>query len=296
MPAFDFSFSSYLSSRRLTVVAAIGFCLITSFANAVPFQSGATDQSKVSVAKPETAEREVQFAADKNEPVLVFGFGELNPPRIEIFQDGTVKTAGRVEYVPELKSSISKDELQKLVRFAIDKAELLETSTALMKGNPGGRYIADGPTSVFKIHVADGKNMFEVYALSSVSKVEGASSQIKNLMQLQDMCNHIFYLTQIGTADEQDAVMALAIAQLEKELPGMEPFTMSDLYHARRNIKGKIQGAFSATRSIDGKPYRIGASFKREAGASEFTAEISKSPVRRRRTPPSGGIQLVPSR
>ena len=121
---------------------------------------------------------------------------------------------------------------------------------------------------------------------------------MKTLMKLQNMCNHIFYLVQIGTSEEQAALLSQVEGQLKKKLPNVKTLTMNDLKYASRNIKGKIRGSFSTTRSIDEKPHNVGASFERDAEASEFTVKISSSVVGKRTRRPigGGGIQVVPVR
>ncbi len=279
------------------MAAAIGFSLAAASANAVPFQSGTMTRAEVVPVTPQDAESEIEFAAD-NEPVLVFGFGGLNPPRIQIFKDGTVKTAGREGYVPELQSKISKEELQKIVQFAYDEARLLDATTAFLKEKTSGLRVADGPTSTFRLHVADGENTVQVYALAFASRAGEVGREMKTLVKLQNMCNHIFYLTQIGTSEEQAALLSQVEGQLKKKLPNVKSLTMNDLKYASRNIKGKIRGSFSTTRSIDEKPHNVGASFERDAEASEFTVKISSSVVRKRTRRPigGGGIQVMPVR
>ena len=148
-----------------------------------------------------------QLPAEKNAVVIVFDYvGGFTPPPVNddphmvIRADGSLTLGNRFKENARIESKISRDELQELLRLAIDECNVFAFDAAKVKQEIADKakkvrangiiqlapVIADAPTTVIKVH-ADGKQVeTKYYALSFAARTHKDVAALQKLQKLAE--------------------------------------------------------------------------------------------------------------
>lgn len=230
--------------NRNCVALAVLLCLVT-------LRGFAEDPAKTTYELP----------GEKNAPVLVLDYeGGFTPPRknnepaLLIQADGTVILGAPFGQKKRVKTQISQEQVQELLRFALAENHLGEFDAdaikkEMAKGGPQLR-IADAPTTVVRIQANGKQHEAKFYALGlKVSQYP----QIKALAHLENVRKRLEQLrTEINAGGKAGIAkhLKLANAKMKAEHPDLKPLTVEDLQSAWQRATGETTIHFQRTEKL----------------------------------------------
>ena len=211
------------------------------------------------------------FELPDDPKALVISFDHQNgftPPRqnqaplLSVLADGTVLMPSIFGETRDVSGKISPDELQVLLRFAIEenkffsfdeekvKAKMLEVERA--KEVPR---IADVPDSVFEIHLADRSHKVRHYALGMAREFYKEVDELQHLLALQQRLNRLMSETRVGGKAGIERLVKLANVELKKQYPDIKALKVEDFSGAYLRRDGVTSATISRTgKTAAGKP------------------------------------------
>ncbi|VAX37517.1 hypothetical protein MNBD_PLANCTO02-1319 [hydrothermal vent metagenome] len=240
------------------IIGAVAVLMSCSFVSGAP--STGSGNSK-GIEKP----KEYQLPKDPKAVVISLnfkgGYGprrKSNSPTLSILANGTVLMPNNYGLSKDIKTEMSKLELQELLRFIIEENQFLKYDNAkvaaakkkALQPKPGGMVsrlrVADAATTVIYLH-AEGKEVeASEYALSMYAG--GAFKEVKELQQLLAIQKRLQQVMKIATGGGIENVMKIlkeANVHLKKKYPQAKPFTIKDFQSARVKADGSKYYSFN---------------------------------------------------
>ena len=217
----------------------------------------------VSISLPSTsypqARRDIPLPQDKSAVVVTLDFrGGYGLPRqdsrppLTIFADARVRVVDTAGKVSPLETKISADELQDLLRFAIDDHKFFEFDRAMAahevseeSKKTGFSFSAsDGIETVIRIRTAEREHEARFYSLSTHARAYPDAKRVADLAAVDERLTHLLYIVKAGGRDRVAEVLKAANDYLETTYPAVPALIEDDFLYAEQPASDRQRFVF----------------------------------------------------
>lgn len=227
--------------RRL--IRQIVCCIFFLFGSMGAQTVGGQDQSAIRHTLPK----------DPKEVVIRLDFrGGQTPrqnadPHLVITADGTVLIGAPYGISKPIRSTISQEEIQAILRFAIDENRFFDFDAQKVKAEVSaaavscGRSLAIADASTISIRIqADGKDYtVEYYGLTLTARQYPDIRELQQLKAIQKRLQHLMSVIRSGGKQNLEEYLKAANAHLRQKFPKMDPLGIGDLEYPNLLAPGR---------------------------------------------------------
>ncbi len=247
---------------KILIIGAIAILISCSFASGAPGTGVGGSHSSGGIEKP----KEYQLPKDPKAVVISLdfkgGYGprrKNNSPTLSILANGTVLIPNNYGLSKEIKTEMSKIELQQLLQFIIEENQFLKYDNAkvaaakkiALEPKPGGGVlsfsrIADAATTVIYLHAEGKKIEASEYALIIYAKRTFKDvKELQQLLAIQKRLQQVIKIAYGGGIENVNKILKQANEHLKKKYPKAKPFTLKDFQSASVRADGSKYYSFS---------------------------------------------------
>jgi hypothetical protein len=224
-------------------------CVALAAVAALPAHAQQKDNAGMKYALPD----------DPKAAVIVLDFkGGFTPPRTSDEPTMTIRAGGSVEIPARFagqkayKGELTREDLQELLAFIIEKQEFFKYDAAKVREKLGAGglrpQVADAATTVIRVTANGETKEVSHYALGFGAKVK----ELDQLSAIQQRLMRVQAVVQLGGKAEIGKWLELVNAELKKLHPDVAPFTADNLQHGGDRGDGSIYVSFA--RSVGDDP------------------------------------------
>jgi len=217
----------------------------------------------VSVLLPSTsypqAKRDIPLPQDKSAAVVTLDFrGGFGPPRqdsrppLTIFADARVRVVDTAGTVSPLETKMSAEELQDLLRFAIDDHKFFDFDEAMAtrevlaesKKAEFSFAVSDGIETVIRIRTAEQEHEARFYVLSDHARAYPDAKLVRDLQAVEERLSHLLNIVRAGGRDRIAEVLKAANDYLKTAYPAVPAVSEDDFLYVRQPASDRQRFVF----------------------------------------------------
>lgn len=210
-------------------------------------------------------------------------------PILSIQADGTVLMPDVYGTSRDIKGKISQEELQAILRLAIEDNKFFSHDNAKIKKRIDEiektrqiPKIADAPVSAFEIRLADRNHEASQYALGFAVTAYPEIEELKRLTKFQERLRRLMNETRVGGQKGVEKLLEAANAELKKQYPDLKPFDSSNFRGSYFQRDGVLSVTISRNgMTSEGKPdgtFTVAVMKVPEKGEPEVTLRVKTKP------------------
>jgi len=217
----------------------------------------------VSVLLPSTsypqARRDIPLPRDKRAVVVTLDFiGGFGPPRedkrppLTIFADARVRVVDTAGKVRPLETKMSAEELQDLLRFAIDDHKFFDFDEAIAnrevseeaKKTEFSFSTSDGFDTVIRIRTAEREHEARFYELSAHAYYYPDAKRVGDLAAVEERLSHLLNIVRAGGRGRVAEVLKAANDYLKTAYPAVPAVSEDDFLYVRQPASDRQRFVF----------------------------------------------------